>query len=348
MDPVTHVAASVLLSQALPAPSRGWAALAGVILGFLPDLDYFLMSHDRLAFITHHRGFSHSLLVVPLFALAVAGLGAALGGRGWFRPLLVLSLAALGLHLFLDLITSYGTQLLNPLSHRRFTLDWVFIIDPWLTAILAAGVIGALSYPPWRQKTATLGLAVALGYIFLCGFYHREALGLARRVFKERGLPVSEAAALPQPFSGRRWLLIASGPAEILESFILLPRLPSWGNPKRVKVSAVNPPQDNCRPPMAPYQPVGGGLTAWRWSREAEPPGEMGPEARRLIKTYLEFARFPLLLSRQNHGQETTLEWVDLRFTVPGRRFPFRLTLTLDGMGELKEWDMGPCGVIPR
>ena len=140
MDPLTHVAAGALISQVLPGPSRGWSAAAGVAFALLPDLDYFLIYADRLAFIRHHRGFTHSLLGLVLLALLGAGVGRLIGGPRWFRPLFFLGLAVLASHLLLDLATSYGTQILFPFSRRRFSLDWLFIIDPYLTALLLVGV----------------------------------------------------------------------------------------------------------------------------------------------------------------------------------------------------------------
>jgi inner membrane protein len=123
MDPVTHVAAGALISQLLPGPSRGWSALAGVIFALLPDIDYLLIFSDRLTFIRHHRGFSHSLLALPLLAFLGALAGRALGGPRWFRPLFFIGLAVVASHLLLDLATSYGTQILFPFSLKRFTLD---------------------------------------------------------------------------------------------------------------------------------------------------------------------------------------------------------------------------------
>ena len=66
-------------------PARCWpgclsfrlrvGVLAGVILATLPDLDYVLVFWDRLAYLRHHRGVTHSIWAVPLFAW----LGAAAG-----------------------------------------------------------------------------------------------------------------------------------------------------------------------------------------------------------------------------------------------------------------------------
>ena len=156
MDPLTHLTTGVICSQLVPAPSRWWAALAGAIFAVLPDVDYFFIFWDRLAFIRYHRGFTHSLVALPLFALAGALLGRYLGGDRWFKPLFILGLVALGSHLLLDLATSYGTQALSPFSRRRFSLDWIFIIDPYFTALLLAGAIAALYLAPLGAPAGSL------------------------------------------------------------------------------------------------------------------------------------------------------------------------------------------------
>ncbi len=160
---------------------RGWSFLAGVLFALLPDIDYFLIFSDRLAFIRHHRGFTHSLTALPLFALLGALAGRALGGPRWFRPLFFLGLAVLLSHLLLDLATSYGTQILFPFTRKRFTLDWLFIIDPYLTALLLAGTAAALWSPTWGRKSGLYFLTAAGVYFLLCGFYHQQALNLAGR-----------------------------------------------------------------------------------------------------------------------------------------------------------------------
>jgi inner membrane protein len=226
VDPLTHLATGVICSQVLPAPSRWWAALAGAIFALLPDVDYFFIFWDRLAFIRYHRGFTHSLLAVPLFALAGALLGRYLGGPRWFKPLFILGLVVLGSHLLLDLATSYGTQLFSPISRRRLSLDWIFIIDPYFTALLLAGAIAALTWPSWGPRLGAWCLAAAAVYLLVCASYHHQALDLARRVFPEGKSGVQTVAALPQPFSSRRWQLIAGSPAEIQQAFVQGPWRP--------------------------------------------------------------------------------------------------------------------------
>jgi inner membrane protein len=344
VDPLTHAASGLLLSQMLPAPSRVGAALAGLVLTFLPDIDYFLVYLDRLAFIRHHRGFTHSLVALPLFALLVAVLGRLLAGPRWFRPLFLLGLAILGAHLLLDLATSYGTMIFSPFTRRKFTLDWVFIIDPYLTALLAAGAAFFLFFPLKGYLLGGLCLAAAAAYFLLCGVYHHQALTLARQVF--RSAPVDPTvAALPQPFSCRRWLLVAAGPQGIRQAFVALPYGALLGRVATPSPAAVRPVllSQDCRAPAVPYQPPES-LVVQHWSPAPLPPGPYPPETRHLIETFLEFARFPLLHFAGPQGDGQLLQWLDLRFSVPGRPFPFVLQLRLDGSGRLEKWALGRCG----
>ena len=281
MDPVTHVAAGVLISQVMPGPSRGWSALAGAAFALLPDIDYFLIFVDRLAFIRHHRGFTHSLAALFLFALLGAALGRALGGPRWFRPILFLGLAVLASHLLLDLATSYGTQILFPFSRQRFTLDWLFIIDPYLTGLLLFGAVAALASATWGRTAGTYFLAAAGAYVLLCGFYHQQALTLARQVFRQPAAtapagnpkrphtltlpgqalaPEPEpltVAALPQPFSCRRWQLVAANHGEVQQSFVLLPYL-AWLESRPTEPPATRlPVPAGCRVPNGGYRARG-------------------------------------------------------------------------------------------
>jgi inner membrane protein len=344
MDPVTHVTTGLVLSQLLPLPSRGLAALAGVVFALLPDLDYFLVFQDRLAFIRHHRGFTHSLIAVPLFALLGAAVGRILGGPRWFRPLLYLGLAVLASHLLLDLATSYGTQVFSPLSRRKLSLDWIFIIDPYLTGILLIGTVAALLSTGWGRQVAAVCLTLAGVYLALCGLYHHQALNLARQVFSPEKSGEVRLAALPQPFSCRRWQLIAAGPGNLKQTFVQLPYLSFLGLEAGVrKAQAAADPGPNFRAPEAAYEPPGR-LIIQDWSNISLPPSEYPPEARQIIEAYLDFARFPLLVRRELKGDSQFFSWLDLRFTVPGRQFPFVLQLHLDRQGHLQKWEIGRGG----
>lgn len=343
MDPLTHVATGVLISQLVPGPSRFWGALAGAAFALMPDVDYFLVWTDRLAFIRHHRGCTHSLAAIPLLALGGAGVSAAFGGKEWFRPLFLLGVAVLASHLLLDLATSYGTQIFSPLSRRKFSLDWIFIIDPYFTFILLAGALAALCSPGWGRRVGSVCLAGAVAYLLICGYYHHQALSLARQVFKKEAQAGAAVAALPQPFSCRRWQLIAARPREIKQALVQLPYLARAGLNGGVReVQAATASLPCPRAPAADYLPPES-LIIQDWQAANPPLAAYAPEAQRLLELYLDFARFPLLARAEPQGEGFLLDWVDLRFTVPGRAFPFVLQLYLDAQGNLLEGGIGRC-----
>ena len=344
MDPLTHLAAGVICSQVLPAPSRWWAAAAGAIFAVAPDVDYFFIFWDRLAFMRYHRGFTHSLLALPLFALAGALLGRYLGGNRWFKPLFILGLAVLGSHLLLDLATSYGTQVLSPFSKRRFALDWIFIIDPYFTALLLAGAIAALTFPHWGPRLGAWCMAAAALYLLVCAAYHHQALDLARRILPDVNPGGQSVAALPQPFSSRRWQLIAAGPGEIQQAFVQLPFEAALGLGSIGGKAAAPATGNQADPePAGPYQ-TPGQLTIQTWKAAPAAATAYSPEAEAVLATFLEFARLPLLSRAESQGGAQLMEWRDLRFSIPGRAFPFVLQLRLDAQGRLQHWLIGRRG----
>jgi inner membrane protein len=344
LDPLTHVAAGVLCSQLVTSPSRWWAAVAGALYAVLPDIDYFYIFWDHLAFIRYHRGLTHSLVALPLFALTGALVGRWLGGPRWFKPLLFIGLAVLGSHLFLDLATSYGTQLLSPLSWRRLTLDWVFIIDPYLTALLVAGAIVALAFPLWGPHLGACCFIVVGVYVLICGLYHHQALALARQVCVAPTSQKQSVAALPQPFSCRRWQLIAASPGEVRQAFVLLPYQAILGPVSQGRQVQVIPVSQShvCPAPATTYQDPHH-LTLQIWT-PIPASTAFPPEAQTILASFLEFARFPLLCRAHSQQGEQVLEWLDLRFSIPGRAFPFVLQLRLDAQGRLQQWLIGRYG----
>ena len=64
-----------------------------------------------------------------------------MGVRLSFRMLFLASLAGLGSHALLDYTNSYGIRPFLPFDGRWFAADLVFIVDPWMLAILAGGLL---------------------------------------------------------------------------------------------------------------------------------------------------------------------------------------------------------------
>lgn len=169
MDNLTHGLVGYTIYK-LTAPSQTqdkkserrllWAS---VLASELPDADMVSAFWGIGASLEWHRGFTHSLAgVVALTAGAFF-----LVRRVWpaLPParLLGLLFAAMGLHSFFDLLTSYGTKILLPWRSTPFAWDILPIVDPYLLIILA-GILWS-GYRNSR-KTIIWGLAILMaGYI---------------------------------------------------------------------------------------------------------------------------------------------------------------------------------------
>ena len=151
------------------APGR--IAIWAVTLGAMfPDGDSVLDVFDPtgMAVITEHRGLTHSLLLLPLWALLLATVtlwilrwreARTAGNLSRGQPprprpagmsaLLRLAVAwgvGIGSHILLDLINSWGTMIWMPLSKRRVAWDLTFVIDLTMTAVALAPQLAAWAY----------------------------------------------------------------------------------------------------------------------------------------------------------------------------------------------------------
>ena len=139
-----------------------WSLMLGAIF---PDSDVIreIFSHDRLLIVTWHRSITHSLVMLPLWALLLAGITRAFTHwRKWEAPsFAVLSaIYAVGIlsHILLDLVTSFGTMIWSPLKWSRPAWDLLFIIDFTFTAILLVPQLLAWVYSrPEKMWPRALG-----------------------------------------------------------------------------------------------------------------------------------------------------------------------------------------------
>jgi membrane-bound metal-dependent hydrolase YbcI (DUF457 family) len=175
MDTITHGIAGALISKAVFG-GRGpfspidmekrsittWALTLGAVF---PDFDVLrdFFSKDQLLMLTWHRSITHSLLCLPVWAVLLAYLtGVVARWRKWEAPsfLMLTGLYAVGIlsHVFLDLVTSFGTMVWSPLEWSRPAWDLLVIIDFTFTAILLIPQMLAWAYsdPERARWRATL------------------------------------------------------------------------------------------------------------------------------------------------------------------------------------------------
>src|SRR6267143_486285 len=179
MDTITHGIAGALIGKAVfrgedmlasRPMNRGriitWSLMLG---GIFPDSDVIrdFFSSDKLLIVTWHRSLTHSLILLPLCALLLAGITRAFANsRKWEAP----SFAALAgiygagilSHILLDLVTSFGTMIWSPVRWSRPAWDLIFIVDFTLTAIFLVPQLLAWVYALQEKvKARAIGMWLA-------------------------------------------------------------------------------------------------------------------------------------------------------------------------------------------
>jgi membrane-bound metal-dependent hydrolase YbcI (DUF457 family) len=204
MDTITHGIAGALIAK---AAFRGqdmlgakpvnreriitWSLMLGAIF---PDSDVFreFFSHNDLLILTWHRSVTHSLVCLPIFALALAALTRwFVRWRKWDSPsfgvLIVVYVVGLLSHILLDLVTSFGTMVWSPVKWSRPAWDLIFIIDFTLSAILLVPQIVAWVY---AKEKGLQRRALGSWIVFAAGAVGVAAIGMSV------GAPISTRAIL--------------------------------------------------------------------------------------------------------------------------------------------------------
>lgn len=209
MDNLTHSLIGALLGQAGLKRKTGLAMPTLIIAANIPDIDATctLLGTVSLAM---RRGITHgpvAMLALPLVLTGImiwfdrwqARRGTRPEERPPVRPGWLLALAYIGClsHPLFDWMNSYGIRLLEPFSPRWFYGDALFIVDPWLLAMLISGVWLSQRWKSTRPAvTAIIGICayVALNLVI--------SGAAATRVLGNAPYP---AVAVANPTPGTFW-----------------------------------------------------------------------------------------------------------------------------------------------
>lgn len=332
MDPVTHLLAGALAGATLtPGAQAGrqrpllQAMLAGAVAGIFPDIDYLaLAGGDTLYMLNNHRGYTHSLLLLPLWATLLAcPLKWSSGHRLGLKPCLAIAALALTTHILLDLITPYGTRILMPLDVHPYTLNTTFVIDLPLTAILALGM--ALLLTARSPRLALIPLTAVVIYIGMEAHIRDRAETLARAYARAQGMQDAVTVTLPQPFSAFNRKLIVTEDDSYHSAYIsmngvypLAAYYPStW--PLAAAINAYRTP----------------GRIRWRVLPKFGPAGEQTVTRRAWrsapLASFRRFSRFPVLYRIDDNSDSPCVWFTDLRYTFPHTTPSFRFGVCHSG-----------------
>ena len=316
MDPVTHLSSGLMGALAARRwfPEAKYFIALCLFAAWIPDGDILFGNGDPEFSLLHHRGITTSFFGGICLALGVAGLFKLASRRTPFLRAFLLSYALVLTHIWLDLITTYGTQILAPFSNHRFALDGAFIIDPVFTGIVFIFFIIYFLLKKWRHRVALMGMAWFFVYPLVnmgIGAYLQTVY--AQRL-DEQGIAYTDVHVTPDALAPRYWKVVTtSGRDYLLDTMDLFGENPI---------------------PMARFRRADNG--------ELETLGKQDS----MFATYAWFAKWPHA-TEQETPEGKKLIFGDLRFwsTNPvmarlfkDRKPPFTLTGFVDHDGNLTGW----------
>ncbi len=207
MDPISHVASGAILALSLThkPQTRYFVPLAAMVAAF-PDIDV-IFSPAPIDFLLLHRGITHSIFAIPIMAPLIALLlspywrAKTAGAWSYTKTCIFVGLLLL-LHIWLDIVTTYGTMIFLPFSDYRVRLSGIFILD----FLLLIPMILAVVYGFKHKKVAI----ICLMWIFI---YPSACVGL--RMWHEQTAierlkhhDINNIAVLPDAFAPFYWRLI--------------------------------------------------------------------------------------------------------------------------------------------
>lgn len=228
VDPVTHALTSFALARGF-FPRRPWWFVLGMVLaGTIADLDLVSALVSPSAYLNSRHTFTHSIagtLVVICVAFGIALLvrpksgppqkASPTGDAGLASLLIATALAALA-HELMDLGASAGVVLLWPWRVTRVAWDWLPSVDPWILALLLAGIllpevfglvgseIGAKAAAPRGRNGAIAALMLILFYVGAREALHGNAVAQLDAHTYRGELP-QRLAAFADPVSLVNW-----------------------------------------------------------------------------------------------------------------------------------------------
>jgi inner membrane protein len=199
-----------------------------VLAGTLADFDLLSAFIGPRAYLFARHTFTHSILGTVVVLGVACGTALLLRRKSGLPQtagltidvriptfLIAATLAAV-VHVLMDLSTSAGVALLSPWRATRFASDWLPGVDPWILALLLAGIllpelfglvgseIGTKATAPRGRNGAIAALALVLIYAGARGTLHGNAVAQLD-AHNYRGESPRRLAAFADPVSLMNW-----------------------------------------------------------------------------------------------------------------------------------------------
>lgn len=166
MDSLTHIVLGAAIGHQLLSNQIGKRALLyGAIIGSLPDIDIlFGKFTDPITAIEIHRGFTHSvfifLIITPLIAWLINKIE--FKNNLSFLKINIFVFLVLFTHSFLDVLTTWGTQMFWPIP-SKLAVQSIFVADPMFTLPILFGLLFSI----FKKSLKPNQLGLMFGALYL-------------------------------------------------------------------------------------------------------------------------------------------------------------------------------------
>jgi len=228
MDSLTQATLGAAVGETVLGRKLGnWAMLWGALFGTLPDLDVISAPFlDTAGNLVHHRGASHSILVMVVASLLLAPVLARLWRRknvtkwqaGWFV------FWVWSTHVLIDVFTVYGTSVFWPFSDYRAGFNNLFIIDLFFTLPLLVSLawVAFLRKPErsaLRRRVGYAGLGVSSAYVCMSLVAKWIASAGFAADLERRGITYERRMEAPTAFNIVLWRCVVDRGDELWVGF---------------------------------------------------------------------------------------------------------------------------------
>lgn len=309
MDTITHGLIGSLGSKTGYYQKFGKIATYSFLFGSIfPDIDIIVAILGPDFTMRHHRGITHSLLAVPLLSVLVMYVTSLIFKTREYKKIYPMVLLGMYSHIFFDLITAYGTVAFDPISMKRYSWNLVFILDPFITLPVIAGLIISYKRRSLAFTTSVIVFLFLSSYLLTCSFVKEYNKNRLINFANVNNIQFDKLEIYPRPLAPFLWL----GVIETKDNYY------------RARISSLS----DASLVLETYSKsdINGFVDAAR--------------VHRVAKLYFWFADFPVAKYLRN-GEEHIVEIHDLRFRMLTRRTPFTLRYVFDKAMNIKEITLG-------
>ncbi len=214
MDPATHTLVGFSLAEAGLKRRTAMGTAVLVVGANLPDIDVLSLLWGPETGLWFRRGATHGVLALVLLPLLLTGFlwlwarvrrsKTVRRGAVPFRTAQVLLLAttAVATHPALDFLNVYGMRWLMPFSETWWYADTLFIVDPWVWAMLAAGLYlakqrGNAGASEAARRPPRIAIVVMAVYVMLMATTNILGRTIVARAATEQGFAPERLMVAP-------------------------------------------------------------------------------------------------------------------------------------------------------